>query len=87
MTDETTDKPCTSQYAECSEDDRRCISNRHTGLHMNRAGFAWDDRDAIASAAIAWYQAGGVLISPPTRAHPLGRLIDAIETVVEAGQR
>lgn len=53
---------CTGEYAECPDGDRRCILEAGhgetpsrwrrvgAGLHMNRAGFAWDDREAAESA-------------------------------------
>jgi hypothetical protein len=41
---------CTSEYPACPENDRRCIQKaEHTKsvlkLHVNRAGFAWDESD------------------------------------------
>ena len=43
---------CPSEYAECPPHDRQCISGagHRLRLHMNRAGFAWDDREAAGSA-------------------------------------
>lgn len=43
---------CRSEYAECSEGDRRCVERQghRPGRHVNRAGFAWDDRESAESA-------------------------------------
>lgn len=45
---------CRSVYMECEKYDRRCVDDRSHGrngsrLHMNRAGFAWSDKEAAES--------------------------------------
>jgi hypothetical protein len=66
LRDDPASPTCASEYAECPEDDRRCIlepdhgkpagrwehvvTQAAIGRHRNRAGFAWDDREAAASA-------------------------------------